>query len=233
MELIFIGYPGSGKGTQASLLSQHLNGIPKISTGDILRAAVAAKTELGLKAKKYMDAGELVPDEVMIDLVVQRVSEPDSVKGYILDGFPRTIHQAQELDRVLLHYDRTIAAVISLEIEKKKVVERLTSRRVFGRCGHLYNLLADPPPENNICSVCGGEIYQRSDDKPETVLHRMEVYEEATRPLKAYYGTQGKLVQIDGSLNIEKVHAEVVHRLVKKLIELEAAAKLLLASSHA
>jgi adenylate kinase len=228
MELIFIGYPGSGKGTQASLLCQHLNNIPKISTGDILRAAVAARTELGLKAKKYMDAGELVPDSVMIDLVIQRISEPDSVKGYVLDGFPRTIHQAQELDRVLLNYDRKISAVISLEIEKRKVVERLTSRRVCGRCGHLYNLLADdPPPENNICSVCGGEVYQRSDDKPETVLHRMDVYEEATRPLKAYYGSQGKLVQIDGSLSIEKVHAEVVHRLVKKLIELEAAAKLL------
>ena len=225
MELIFIGYPGSGKGTQATLLSQHLNNIPKISTGDILRAAVAAKTALGMKAKKYMDAGELVPDEVMIDLVIQRVSEPDSVKGYILDGFPRTIHQAQELDRVLLDYQRQISAVISLEIEKKKVIERLTSRRVCGRCGHLYNLLTEPPPTDNICSFCAGEVYQRSDDKPETVLHRMEVYEEATRPLKAYYGSQGKLVQIDGSLNIEKVHVEIVHRLVKKLIELEAAAQ--------
>lgn len=223
MELIFIGYPGSGKGTQASLLSQHLNNIPKISTGDILRAAVAAKTALGLKAKKYMDAGELVPDEVMIDLVIQRISEPDSTQGYILDGFPRTIHQAQELDRVLLNHDRKISAVISLEIEKKKVIERLTSRRVCARCGHLYNLAADPPPENNVCSACGGEIYQRSDDNPETVLHRMNVYEEATRPLKAYYGSQGKLVQVDGGLNIEKVHAEVVHRLVKKLVELEAA----------
>ncbi len=161
----------------------------------------------------------------MIDLVVQRISEPDSVKGYILDGFPRTIYQAQELDRVLLDYKRPISAVISLEIEKKKVTERLTSRRVCGRCDRLYNLLTEPPPPNNICSFCGGEVYQRSDDTPETVLHRMEVYEEATRPLKAYYGLQGKLIQIDGSLNIEKVHVEIVHRLVKKLIELEAAAK--------
>jgi adenylate kinase len=216
MELIFLGYPGAGKGTQASLLSERYN-IPKISTGDILRASVSARTELGLKAKKYMDAGELVPDEVMIDLVVQRMSEPDSVKGYILDGFPRTIHQAQELDRVLLSYHRQISAVISLEIEKKKVMERLTSRRVCDRCGHGYNLLADPPPPNNICSMCGGRIYQRSDDKPETVLHRMEVYEEATRPLKAYYGSQGKLIQIDGSLNIEKVHAEIERRLENKL----------------
>jgi adenylate kinase len=160
MELIFIGYPGSGKGTQATLLSQHLNNIPKISTGDILRAAVAAKTALGMKAKKYMDAGELVPDNVMIDLVVQRISEPDSVNGYILDGFPRTIYQAQELDRVLLDYQRPISAVISLEIEKKKVTERLTSRRVCGRCDRLYNLLTEPPPPNNICSFCGGEVYR-------------------------------------------------------------------------
>jgi adenylate kinase len=216
MELIFLGYPGSGKGTQASLLSQRYN-IPKISTGDILRAAVAAQTELGLKAKRYMDAGELAPDEVMIDLVVQRIGEPDSINGYILDGFPRTIHQAQELDRVLFNYHRQIVAVISLEIEKKKVMARLTSRRVCDRCGRGYNLLTEPPPVNNICTACGGQIYQRSDDKPETVLHRMEVYEELTRPLKAYYGSQGKLLQIDGSLSIEKVQAEIVHRLESAL----------------
>jgi adenylate kinase len=221
MELIFIGYPGSGKGTQAALLSQHFNNIPKISTGDILRAAVAAKTELGLKAKLFMDGGELVPDELIIDMVVQRISEPDSAKGYILDGFPRNIHQAQELDRVLLNYRRPIAGVISLEIEKKKVIERLTSRRVCSKCGHLYNLISDPPPATDVCSYCEGDIYQRSDDKPETVLHRMEVYEEATRPLKAYYGAQGKLLPIDGSLSIEKVHAEIINRVMKALAQFE------------
>jgi adenylate kinase len=221
MELIFIGYPGSGKGTQAALLSEHFNSIPKISTGDILRAAVAAKTELGLKAKLFMDGGELVPDELIIDMVVQRISEPDSAKGYILDGFPRNIRQAQELDRVLLNHRRPITGVISLEIEKKKVIERLTSRRVCSKCGHLYNLISDPPPDGNICSFCEGEIYQRSDDKPETVLHRMEVYEEATRPLKAYYGAQGKLIPIDGSLSIEKVHAEIINRVTKALAQFE------------
>jgi adenylate kinase len=221
MELIFIGYPGAGKGTQAALLSQHFNNIPKISTGDILRAAVADKTELGLKAKLFMDGGELVPDHLIIDMVVHRINEPDSLHGYILDGFPRNIRQAQELDRVLLNYQRPVTGVISLEIEKKKVIERLTSRRVCSKCGHLYNLISDPPPANNLCGFCDGEIYQRSDDKPETVLHRMEVYEAATRPLKVYYGSQGKLVPIDGSLSIEKVHAEIINRVTKALAHLE------------
>lgn len=217
MELIFLGYPGSGKGTQAGLLSERYN-IPKISTGDILRAAVAAKTELGLQAKQFMDRGELVPDSVIIGLVVQRIAEPDSVRGFILDGFPRTIHQAQELDRVFLDLKRQLLAVISLEIEKKKVIKRLTSRRVCAKCGKLFNLLYDPPPANNVCDNCGGEVYQRSDDKPETVLHRMDVYEQQTQPLKDYYGLQGKLIQVDGNLNVEKVQAEILKRL-RMLVE--------------
>ena len=216
MELILLGYPGSGKGTQAVLLSERHH-IPKISTGDILRAGARAKTELGLKAKEYMDRGELVPDELMISMVVQRIIEPDSVNGFILDGFPRTIHQAQELDRVLLDHRRQLTAVISLEIEKRKVIERLTSRRVCAKCGKLYNLQTiEPPPADNICTACGGTIYQRSDDEPETVLHRMQVYEELTQPLKDYYGAQGKLLQIDGSLSIEKVQAEILRRLKPK-----------------
>lgn len=161
----------------------------------------------------------------MIDLVVQRISEPDSLTGYILDGFPRTIYQAQALDLVLLNHRRQIFKVISLEVEKKKIIERITSRRVCDRCGRVYNLLADPPPANNVCPDCGGRIYQRSDDKLETIMHRMEVYEEATRPLKVYYGSQGKLIQIDGSLSIEKVHAEVVHQLQRALGKDETAAR--------
>ncbi len=212
MELIFLGYPGSGKGTQAGLLSEQYR-IPKISTGDILRAAVAAKTDLGLQAKQFMDRGELVPDEVTIGLVVQRLLEPDSVAGFILDGFPRTIHQAHELDHIMLFHNRRLTAVISLEIEKKRVVERLTSRRVCRRCGKLFNLLTDPPPDNNRCDACDGEIYQRSDDTKETVLHRMDVYEEQTQPLKDYFGAQGKLLQIDGNLSVEKVHVEIERRL--------------------
>jgi adenylate kinase len=213
MQLIFLGYPGSGKGTQASLLSDKYK-IPRISTGDILREAVARATELGVRAKKFMDSGELVPDEVIIDLVVERLGAADTANGYILDGFPRTLHQAQELDYLLMqHFHREMTAVISLEIEKKKVIGRLTSRRVCSGCGRVYNLQTDPPPTGSRCETCNGAVIQRSDDTLETVLHRMDVYEEATRPLKSYYGAQGKLIQIDGSLNIEKVHQEIESKL--------------------
>ncbi len=212
MELIFIGYPGSGKGTQATLLSEKYH-IPKISTGDILREAVARKTPLGLQAKKYMDAGELVPDEVVIGLVEARLKEPDAQNGFILDGFPRTVSQAQELDHLLRKMNRSITAVISLEVSKKRILERLTKRRVCVKCGRVYNLIYDPPPADGKCESCGGEIIQRSDDREETVLHRMNVYEEQTRPLKEYYGSQGKLVHIDGSLNIEKVRDEIERKL--------------------
>lgn len=213
MQLIFLGYPGSGKGTQASLLSDKYK-IPRISTGDILREAVAKATELGRRAKSYMDGGELVPDEVIIGLVVERLGAADTADGYILDGFPRTLPQARELDFLLMqHFDHQLNGVISLEIEKRKVIDRLTSRRVCKQCTRVYNLDADPPPADLRCETCGGEIVQRSDDTPETVLHRMEIYEGATRPLKAYYGAQGKLIQIDGSLSIEKVNQEVESKL--------------------
>ena len=218
MQLIFLGYPGSGKGTQASLLSEKYK-IPKISTGDILREAVVKATDLGMRAKLFMDGGELVPDEVMIGLVVERLGAPDTAAGYILDGFPRTHHQAQELDYLLMqHFHQEMTAVISLEIEKKKVIERLTSRRVCKKCGRVYNLQTDPPPADMICETCGGNVIQRSDDALETVLHRMDVYEEATRPLKNYYGMQGKLIQIDGSLSIDKVHQEIEGKLAQVVI---------------
>ena len=214
MQLVFLGYPGSGKGTQAALLSEEFK-IPKISTGDILRSAVQEKTELGIKAKEFMNRGELVPDEIIFGLVIERVSAPDSSTGYILDGFPRTIIQAHEFDRLLLTHNKALNAVISLEIEKKKVIQRLTSRRVCEKCGKLYNLLTDPPSSTGECRVCGGKTYQRSDDKPETVLHRMEVYEELTRPLKDYYGSQGKLMQIDGGVKIDRVYGAIKRRLAK------------------
>ncbi len=212
MELIFIGYPGSGKGTQAAILSEKYD-IPKISTGDILREAVSRRTPLGLEAKKYMDKGELVPDEVVIGLIEDRLQQEDAQKGFILDGFPRTIAQAQELDRLLHKFKRSISAVISLEVSKKRIIDRLTKRRVCVQCGRVYNLIYDPPPEDGRCGVCGGDLIQRSDDREETVRHRMEVYEEQTRPLKEYYGAQGKLILIDGSLSIEKVRDEIQRKL--------------------
>lgn len=215
MELIFIGYPGSGKGTQAAILSERYQ-IPKISTGDILREAVARQTPLGLEAKKYMDKGELVPDEVVIGLIEDRLKQPDAQKGFILDGFPRTLAQARELDRLLHKIHKSITAVISLEVSKRRIIDRLTKRRVCLQCGRIYNLIYDPPPQDGVCGECGGQLVQRSDDREETVLHRMEVYEEQTRPLKEYYDAQGKLISVDGSLSIEKVREQIE----KKLSEL-------------
>lgn len=212
MELIFLGYPGSGKGTQANILSQK-HGIPQISTGDILRGAVKNETPLGLEAQRFMNAGELVPDQVVIGLIEERLQEEDAVKGFILDGFPRTIAQAQELDHILHQLHREISAVINLEVSKGKIIKRLTSRRVCSGCKKVYNLIYDPPPKDGICESCGGLIIQRKDDKEQTVLHRLEVYEEQTRPLKEYYGAQGKLVSIDGSLSVEKVRGEIENRL--------------------
>lgn len=210
-----MGYPGSGKGTQASLLSEK-HKIPKISTGDILRSAVAQATELGMRAKRFVDRGALVPDDVMIGLVVERLATPDTATGYVLDGFPRTLHQAQELDTALLQrFRRQLTAVLSLEIEKKAVIKRLTSRRLCESCGRVYNLLSDTPPRSMMCESCGGKIIQRLDDRPETVLHRIQVYEKATRPLKDYYARQGKLLQIDGSLSVEQVHREIEGRLAQ------------------
>lgn len=211
MELIFIGYPGSGKGTQASYLAEKY-GIPQISTGDILRKAVAEKTPLGIEAKKAMDAGELVPDAVVIGMIEERLKEPDAVKGFILDGFPRTIKQAQEFDRILYKIDRQIEAVLSLEVSKQRIFKRLTSRRVCSNCNQIYNLIYDPPPESGICSSCNqaATFFQRDDDKEATVQHRMDVYEELTQPLKKYYDGQGKLSEVDGSLSIAKVREQIL-----------------------
>ncbi len=216
MELIFLGYPGSGKGTQASFLSEKYD-IPQISTGDILRDAVAKQTPLGLEAKKIMDRGELVPDKVVVGLIEERLKQDDAKKGFILDGFPRTTRQAQELDRILLNSNRRILCVLSLEVSRSRIIKRLTSRRVCSQCKKVFNLIFDPPPENGICPGCGGEgtIIQRPDDTEETVIHRMEVYEAQTRPLKGYYDAQGKLVSIDGSLSIQKVRDEILRKLAE------------------
>jgi adenylate kinase len=208
MNLIFLGAPGTGKGTQAKILAANKNW-PHISTGDILRAAVKNKTELGQKAKSYMDAGKLVPDSLIIEMVAERFSEGDCDAGFILDGFPRTINQAQALDAFFEKEGKAINKVIALEVEAEALIRRLTSRRLCRNCGKDYNIISNPPPIDGKCEVCGGEIYQRTDDNEETVSNRLKVYEEQTTPLKDYYKQQGKLNSIDANKGIEEVQREI------------------------
>lgn len=212
MELIFFGYPGSGKGTQAAILAKRY-AIPQISTGDIFRNAVKNETPMGLKAKKYLDSGELVPDDIVVALVAERLQEEDAANGFILDGFPRTLEQARALDEMLQKRHRAIDAVIELSVDKDVIVRRITSRRVCRDCQHVYNLLTEPPPESGRCLKCGGEIIQRKDDSEETIMRRMEVYDKQTRPLREYFEAQAKLIQIDGSSSIEQVRDEIERRL--------------------
>lgn len=188
MKLILLGAPGAGKGTQAELLCGEL-GIPTISTGNILRAAIKAGTPTGLKARSYIDSGALVPDEVIIGVVDERLKEPDCAKGYILDGVPRTIAQAEALEKAGIQFD----AVISLEIGEDEILRRMTSRRVCEACGASYNLEAIPPRTEGICDVCGGKLIQRRDDAPETVRERLKVYHRETEPLIGFYEQRGLL----------------------------------------
>jgi len=204
MQLIMLGAPGVGKGTQGKLLSVHYN-IPNISTGDILREAIKQGSELGTKAKSYIDKGELVPDSVMIGLIKQRLQEDDCKNGFILDGFPRTVEQAKALDEYLEQVKKQIGHVIALELPESKIVERLTSRRLCRNCSKDYNIITNPPPVGNRCSTCGGEIIQRSDDTEQTVLKRLAVYEEKTKPLKAYFKKKSKLKIFEADGSIEQI----------------------------
>ena len=189
MKLIFLGPPGAGKGTQAAGVSAHLR-IPHISTGDMFRAAIANETPTGLEAKRYIDVGQLVPDSVVIDMVRERLSESDCAGGYLLDGFPRTVEQAEALDRICAP-----DAVVDIDVPDERLLARLTGRRVCRKCSGTFHItkLAD----QNVCPVCGGEVYQRDDDKPATISNRLKVYHEQTAPLIGYYSEQGKLRRID------------------------------------
>lgn len=207
MRVIFLGAPGTGKGTQAAYFSEKY-GIPQISTGDILRQAVKDGTELGKKAKAVMEAGGLVSDDIIIELVKNRIAQPDCARGYILDGFPRTIAQAESLDQVLGN-DNPISAVIYFDVDEETLVKRIVSRRVCSQCGKNYNIITDPPKNDSICDVCGGKVIQRDDDKEDTVRKRLVVYNEKTAPLKDYYQKQNKLFVVDGSRSIEDVRAEI------------------------
>ncbi len=195
MKLILLGPPGAGKGTQAEILSRELN-IPTISTGNILRAAVQAGTPTGLKAKSYMDAGQLVPDEVIIGIIRERLAESDCQKGFILDGVPRTIAQAQAMEAAGIQIDK----VLSLEISDEAIVHRMSGRRVCARCGATYHIVNIPPKTPGVCDKCGGELTVRKDDLPETVLGRLAVYHAETEPLKKFYNDRGLLQVVPGNM---------------------------------
>lgn len=197
MKLVLFGPPGVGKGTQAQILSQKLN-IPHISTGDILREAVKNQTELGLKAKSYMDKGELVPDDIMIGIIKEVLSSEKCKNGFILDGFPRTLAQAEALDKIFEELNIKIDYVISLEVDDEEIIKRLTNRRICRNCGAVYNLLIDKIPEDSKCPRCGGELYQRSDDNPEVIKNRLKVYRESTQVVLDYYEKKGILKSING-----------------------------------
>lgn len=198
MKIIFLGAPGAGKGTQAEIVSEKL-GIPTISTGAIIRGAIKNGTEMGLAAKKYTDAGALVPDEVVIGIIRERLVEPDCANGYILDGFPRTVPQAEALDAMGVEMD----AVISLEVADEKIVERMSGRRVCDKCGASFHILYNPSAKGSACDKCGSELSIRRDDAPEVVKSRLAVYHESTEPLKDFYAKKGVLRLVEGQEKLE------------------------------
>ena len=198
MKLILLGAPGAGKGTQAEILSAKLS-IPTISTGNILRAAIKEGTPTGLEAKRYMDAGKLVPDSVIIGIVADRLQQPDCAKGFILDGVPRTIGQAEAIDQAGITFDR----VLSIEISDGEIEERMSGRRVCQSCGAPFHVKARPPKQEGVCDSCGGALAQREDDRPETVRRRLEVYHQETEPLKDYYQAKGVLRTVDNQATIQ------------------------------
>ena len=204
MKLILLGAPGAGKGTQADILSRKLN-IPTISTGNMLRAAIANGSAVGLEAKSYMDSGRLVPDSVIIGIVKERLAEPDCANGFILDGMPRTIPQAEALEANDIRFD----AVVSLEISDEEIIGRMSGRRVCPKCGATFHVVSNPPKTEGKCDFCGGELGIRKDDTAETVRARLATYHKDTEPLKAFYEKEGKLVKVDNQPTIEATTAEI------------------------
>jgi adenylate kinase len=209
MNLILLGPPGAGKGTQAKMLTEEYS-IPQISTGDILRAAVKEGTPMGIKAKAFMDSGGLVPDAVVVGIVRERLQKSDCAQGFILDGFPRTVPQADALRETLALLGKDLDAVVSLEVDTEALVERLTGRRSCKGCGRGYHIRFDPSSRVDRCDSCGGELIQRDDDREETIRHRLAVYREQTAPLIDYYQNQGLLVRVDGMLPIGQVRQLVM-----------------------
>ena len=215
MNIIFLGPPGAGKGTQAKVLVEKY-GIPQISTGDMLREHVAKGTDLGLKAKEYMEKGQLVPDEIILSMVKERLSQDDAQKGFILDGFPRTVAQAEALDKLLEEMGKKIEYVLALIVPDEELVTRLTGRRTCKNCGMMYHIKFKPPKVEGKCDACGGELYQRPDDNEETVRNRLKVYHEQTAPLIEYYRKKGVLFEVDGNKSIEEITQQLINILEKK-----------------
>ena len=208
MKIVMLGAPGAGKGTQAKQIADTY-GIPHISTGDIFRANIKNGTELGRKAKEYMDKGLLVPDELTCDLVVDRISQPDAEKGYVLDGFPRTIPQAEALTNALEARNEKIDYAIDIEVPDENIIRRMSGRRACLTCGTTFHTEFAPPKVEGVCDVCGDKLVLREDDKPETVANRLSVYHEQTQPLIDYYTGKGVLVEVDGTLDIDVVFEKI------------------------
>ncbi len=212
MRLVLVGPPGAGKGTQAQFIASHF-AVPKISTGDIFRANVSEGTRLGLEAKKFMDAGDLVPDEVTIGMVQDRLKQDDATEGFLLDGFPRTVHQAVVLDDTLSGQGTAVTVVLELVVDDDEVVRRLSGRRTCRQCGHVWHVDFDPPTTPNACDRCGGELFQRDDDREDTIRHRLEVYADQTSPLIGYYGDRGLLRGVDATGPVEDVTERAINAL--------------------
>ncbi|MTV49460.1 adenylate kinase [Heliobacillus mobilis] len=208
MKVLLMGPPGAGKGTQAELLVKHF-AIPHISTGDMFRAAIKNGTELGQKAKAYMDAGQLVPDEVTIGIVRERLAQDDCQQGFLLDGFPRTVPQADALDETLNQLTMNLDAIIDIQVSHEKLIERLTGRRICRQCGATYHVVFNPPAAESKCDKCGGELYQRSDDSRETAENRLDVYNKQTQPLIDYYQAKGLYKRINGEQEMPAVFQDI------------------------
>ena len=208
MNLVLLGAPGVGKGTQAELISKEYD-IRHISTGDILREAVEKKTDLGIQAKNYMSEGKLVPDELVINIVTERLGQEDCQEGFMLDGFPRTVAQAEVLQSVLEKMEKKLDLVLDIEVDEQELIHRLTRRRQCRECGKIYHLSNNPPEVDGICDICGGEVYHRADDRESAIKKRLEEYQSKTRPLISYYNQHRLLQVIDGKQNADKVFGEI------------------------
>ena len=209
MKIIMLGAPGAGKGTQAKKIAAKY-GVPHISTGDIFRANIKGQTELGMKAKVFMDQGQLVPDEITIGMLLDRIQEEDCKKGYVLDGFPRTIPQAESLTKALADMGDHIDYAINVDVPDENIISRMSGRRACLKCGQTYHIVYNPPKKENVCDVCGEALVLRDDDKPETVKKRLDVYHDQTQPLIDYYKAAGVLAEVDGTKDLEAVFQDIV-----------------------